>query len=198
MPKFPQQMLFTTFFNPLSAILQIYPSSKWWSQWVYDGYIRHGWITRCGRGRDSASLECLGETIEGRFSFEARTYLFSFQSFVRFEEFCFFPRFWKSLAPNVQALELLVSKMSWRSFWKLRSINRHFLQTLTTTMSIFWKSRCYLPDSYGDPRAEQSTLVIVSRKLEWKLDFRALVRSSAEGPSIGVVIGTSRVRWSVV
>ena len=35
------------------------------------------------------------------------------------------------------ALELLVSKMSWRSFRKLRSINRHFLQTLTTTMSSF-------------------------------------------------------------
>ncbi len=56
----------------------------------------------------------------------------------------------------------------------------------------------YLPDSYGDPKSEQSTLVMVRRKLEWKLDFRALARSTAEGPSIVVAIGTSRVRWSMV
>ena len=36
----------------------------------------------------------LGEALEGRFSFEARN-LFSFQSYVRFEEFFCFPRFWK-------------------------------------------------------------------------------------------------------
>ena len=57
------------------------------------------------------------------------------------------------------------------------------------------QSRCYLPDSYGDPQPNQSTLVMVRRKLEWKLDFRALARSSAEGTSIVVAIGTSRVRW---
>ena len=36
------------------------------------------------------------------------------------------------------------------------------------------------------------------RKLEWKLDFLALARSSAEGPSIVVAIGGSRVRWFMV
>ena len=55
-----------------------------------------------------------------------------------------------------------------------------------------------LPDSYGDPKSEQTTLVMVRRKLEWKLNFRALARSSAEGPSIVVAIGTSRVRWFMV
>ena len=40
----------------------------------------------------------------------------------------------------------------------------------------------YLPDSYGDPKSEQSTLVMVRRKPDWKLDFRALAKSSAEGP----------------
>ena len=54
------------------------------------------------------------------------------------------------------------------------------------------QSRCYLPDSYGDPQAEQSSLVVVRRKLEWKLDFRALARSSAEGPPIVVAFSTSR------
>ena len=42
--------------------------------------------------------------------------------------------------------------------------------------------------------------LMVRRKLEWKLYFRALARSTAEGPSIIVAIGrpTSRVRWSMV
>ena len=55
-----------------------------------------------------------------------------------------------------------------------------------------------MPDSYGDPQAEQSSLVVVRRKLEWKLDFRALARSSAEGPPIVVAFSTSRLRWSMV
>ena len=56
----------------------------------------------------------LGEALKGRFSFEARNYLFSFQSYVRFEEF-FVSRALKYLAPNFQALGLLVSTVSWRS-----------------------------------------------------------------------------------
>ena len=44
-------------------------------------------MTSCGRGRDSATPECLGEALEGRFSFEARKNLFSFQSYVHFQEF---------------------------------------------------------------------------------------------------------------
>ena len=64
--------------------------------------------------------------------------------------------------------------------------------------SFFKQSRCYLPDSYGDPQAEQRSLVMVRRKLEWKLDFRALARSRAEGPSIVVAISTSRLLWSMV
>ena len=122
------------------------------------------------------------------------------------KSFFLFPALLKDLAPNVQAPGLLVSMMFCGSFWKLRSFTGHFLRTLTTTISISWKfpfffpkqSRFYLPDSYGDPKSEQSTLVMVRRKLEWKLDFRALARSSAEGPSIVVAIGTSRVRWSMV
>ena len=42
----------------------------------------------------------LDEAIEGRFSFEARNYLFSFRSYVRFVEFFLFPALLKDLAPN--------------------------------------------------------------------------------------------------
>ena len=119
--------------------------------------------------------------------------------------FCF-PALLKDLAPNVQALGLLVSTMFWRSFWKLRSVTGHFFANSYYDHKYFLKnsflspkqSRFYLPDSYGDPKSEQSTLVMVRRKPEWKLDFRALARSSAERPSIVVAIGTSRVRWSMV
>ena len=57
--------MLTASFNPLSAIWRIYPSSKWSSQWPYDGYIRHGWMRSCGRGRGSATPECFGRGSEG-------------------------------------------------------------------------------------------------------------------------------------
>ena len=194
--------------NPLSATWRIYPSSKWSSQWPYDGYIRHGWMTSCGLGRDSATVwNVLGEAIEGRFSFEARNYLFSFRSYVRFEEFFFcFPRFERFGAKCSSSGAfwfrrcfgaLLKTPLRHRAFFcELLLRPQVFLENV---LSFFPKqSRFYLPDSYGDPKSEQSTLVMVRRKPVWKLDFRALARLSAEGPSIVVAIGTSRVRWSMV
>ena len=82
------------------------------TRWVpYDGYIRHQNDHLSGRMTDISVMgewqvagvggtwplrNVLGEAREGRFSFEAQNYLFSFQSYVRFEEFFFcFPRFWK-------------------------------------------------------------------------------------------------------
>ena len=92
--------------------------------------------------------------------------------------------------------------MSWSSFGKLRPVTGHFLANSDYDHEYFLKisvlfsrqSRCYLPDSYGDRQAEQSSLVVVRRKPEWKLDFRALARSSAEGPPIVVAFSTSRLR----
>ena len=84
-------------------------------------------------------------------------------------------------APGHQAFSLANSDYDHEYFLKISFL---FLK----------QSRCYLPDSYGDPQAEQSSLVVVRRKLEWKLDFRALARSSAEGPSIVVAFSTSRLR----
>ena len=80
---------------PLSATWRIYPSSKWSSQWPYDGYIRHGWMTSCGRGRDSATLECFGRGYRGTIFVRSSKLSLFFQSYVRFEEFFCFPRFWK-------------------------------------------------------------------------------------------------------
>ena len=78
------------------------------TRWVpYDGYIRHqndhlsGRITDIsvmgewqvvGAGGTRPLRNVLGEALKGRFSFEARKYLFSFQSYVHFEEFFFVSR----------------------------------------------------------------------------------------------------------
>ena len=180
--------------NPLSATWRIYPSSKWSSQWPYDGYIRHGWMTSCGRGRDSATLECFGRGYRGTILVRSSKLSLFFPELCPFRRVFLFPALLKDLAPNVQAPGLLVSTMLWGSFWKLRSVTQHFFANSDYDHKYFLKisflfskqSRFYLPDSYGDPKSEQSTLVMVRRKLEWKLDFRALARSSAEGPSIVV------------
>ena len=237
--------------NLLSAIWRIYPSSTWSSQWPYDGYIRHGWMTSCVRGRDSATRECFGRGSQGTIFVRSSKLTLFFPELCPFRRvfFCF-PRFSKIWR---QTFKL------W-GFWFRRCLGGHFensapspgiflrtLTTWTTTTSttlakkietgtqakhrrvharqitrlchvravvsiflarvvFFWKfpfflpkqSRCYLPDRYGDPQAEQSTLVMEHRRLEWKLDFRALARLSAEGPWIIVAIGTSHVRRSMV
>ena len=100
-----------------------------------------------------------------------------------------FPALFKDLAPNVQVnfgfddvLEVfLKTPLRHRALLRTRLRPRVFFENF-----LFFpkKSRCYLPDSYGDPQPEKSTLVMVRRrKLEWKLDFRALARSSADSRS---------------
>ena len=95
-----------------------------------------------------------------------------------FPELCSFrrvfllPALLQNLAPNVLALGLLVSTMPWSSFWKLRSVTWHFLANSDYDHEYFLKisfpfskqSRCYLPDSYGDLQAEQSSLVVVRQE----------------------------------
>ena len=82
---------------------QIFFSCLELTRWVpYDGYIRHQNDHLSGRMTDISVMSewqvagvggtrplenVLGEALKGRFSFEARNYLFSFQSYVRFEEF---------------------------------------------------------------------------------------------------------------
>ena len=93
------------------AVWRIYPS------WVNDklrvwegfGHSRKSWA-RLSRDDFRSKLEII--------SFLSRDMTFS-KSFL-------FPALLKDLAPNIQALGLLVSTMSWRSFWKLRSVTGHF------------------------------------------------------------------------
>ena len=195
--------------NPLSAIWRIYPSSKWSSQWPYDGYIRHGWLTSCGRGRDSATRECFGRGSQGTIFVRSSKLSLFFPELCPFRRVFCFPRFCKIWR---QTFNL------W-GFWFRRCLGGLFENSAPSPgifcelrlrglrpQVFFWKfpfffpkqSRCYLPDRYGDPQAEQSTFVMEHRRPELKLDFRALARWSAEGQWIVVAIGTSRVRRSMV
>ena len=116
-----------------------------------------------------------------------------------------FPALLKNLAPNVQALAL-VSMMSWRSFWKLRSVTGHVFATSDYDHEYFL--RISLLFSKADPMLLAWQLWRCpgwakhfgddTLKTRMKLDLPALARSSAEGPSIVVAIGTSRVLWSMV
>ena len=192
--------------NPLSAIWRIYPSSKWSSQWPYDGYIRHGWLTGSRRGRDSATPECFGRGSQGTiFVRSSKISLF-------FPELCSFRRVFVS-----RAFVRFGAKRSSAGAFGFDDVlelfletplghRASFLRTPTTTSNIFLKisflfskhSRCYLPDSYGDPQVEQSILVMIRQKLAGKLHFRSLARSAKtnQRSSSWLVRVTCGDRWS--
>ena len=194
------------------------------TRWVpHDGYIRHQNDHLSGRMTDISVMgewqvagvggtrpleNVLGEALKGRFSFEARNYLFSFQSYVRFEEFFCFPRFWKIWR---QMFKLWAGAFGFDDvlgalFENSARSPGTFLWTLTTTTSISWKFPFFFSKAEPVLLAWQLWRSQVranhfgdgTSKTRMKLDFRALARSSAEGPSIVVAIGTSRVRWSMV
>ena len=164
-------------------------------------------MTSCGRGRVSATRECFGRGSQGTIFIWSSNLSLFFLELCSFRRFFCFPRFCKIWCmPNVRALGLFGFDDVLDLFLKLRSVTGHLFANSDNDLEFFLKitfhfskqSRCYLPESYGDPQAEQSTLVTVRRKLEWKLHFRKLARSSAEEPSIVVAICTSRLRWSMV
>ena len=169
-------------------------------------------MTSCGRGRDSATRECFGRGSQGTIFVRSSKLSLFFPELCPFRRVFCFPRFWKIWR---QTFKL------W-GFWFRRCLGGLFENSAPSPgiffansdymdydhkYFFFWKlpfffpkqSRCYLPDRCGDRQAEQlSTLVMEHRRLEWKLDFCALARPSAEGPWIVVAIGTSRVWRSML
>ena len=90
----------------------------------------------------------------------------------------FVSRAFEKFGAKCSSFGALVSMMSWRSFWKLRSVTGHVFANSDYDHEYFWEfpfffpkqSRCYLQaDNYGDPQTEQSTLVMVRWKQEWNL-----------------------------
>ena len=68
-----------------------------------------------GVGGTQPLRNVLGEALKGRFSFELENFSF-FLELRSFRRVLFFPVLLQDLAPNLRAMELLVSTMSWRSF----------------------------------------------------------------------------------
>ena len=151
--------------------------------------IMDEWLV-AGVGGTRPFWDVLGEALEGRFSFEARISLF-FSRVKLISKSSFVPALFKDLAPNVRALGLLVSTMSWNSFWNSAWTPGIFCKLRLRPRVVFWKfpfvfqskagltaglSRAglYLPDSNGDLHAEQSIFVMVRRKVEFY--FQALPR----------------------
>ena len=133
------------------AVWRIYPS------WVNDklrawegfGHSRNFWA-RLSRDDFRSKLEII--------SFLSRDMTFSKSFFV-------FPRFWKIWRQTFKLWGFWFRRCLGGLFENSAPSPGIFLRTPTTTTSNFWKfsffffpkSRCYFPDSYGDPQAEQST-----------------------------------------
>ena len=192
--------------NPLSATWRIYPSSKWSSQWPYDGYIRHGWMTSCGRGRDLATLECFGRGSRGTIFVRSSKLSLFFPEVCPFGRVFLFPAHLKDLAPNVQALGLLVSTMFWGSLWKLRSVTGHFFA------NSYYDHKYFLKSSFLFSKAEPVLLAWqLWRSQVWAKHFgdgTLKTRMKTRLPGVGEIERRrtidrrrdwySHVRWSMV
>ena len=134
------------------AVWRIYPSWVNGKSWAWEGLGHSGMFWARLSGDDFRSkLEII--------SFLSRVMLIS-KSFL-------FPVLLQNLAPNVRALRLLVSTMSWSSFWKLRSVTGHFLATPTTTTSIFWKSFFFFQNRAGVTCLTAVVIPRLSKALWW-------------------------------
>ena len=100
-----------------------------------------------------------------RDDFRSKLEIISFLSRVMFISKSFFvSRAFVKFGAKRSSLGLLVLTMSWSSFWKLRAVTRHFLANYDYDHEYFFKisilfskqSRCYFPDSYGDPRLSKT------------------------------------------
>ena len=125
--------------NPLSAIWRIYPSSKWSSQWPYDGYIRHGWMRSCGRGRDSATPECFGRGSQGTIFVRSSKLSLFFPELCSFRRVFCFPRFCKIWRQTLEPWGFWFRQCLGALFENCAPSLGTFLRTPTTTQSIFWK-----------------------------------------------------------
>ena len=165
------------------------------------------WVNdKLGEWGDSATPECFVRGSQGTIFVRSSKISLFFPELCSFRRVICFPRFCKIWHQTFEccsfgfddALEL---------FWKLQSVTAgHLFANSDDDLDNLWKvpfffskqSRCYLPASCANLQDKESILVRVRLKLESKLHFRAWARASAEEPAIVVVIGTSRLRRSII
>ena len=130
-------------------IRRIYPSSKWSSQWQYDGYIPHGWMTSCGRGRDSATPECFGRDSQGTMFVRSSELSLFFPELCSFRRVFCFPRFCKIWRQTFEPWDFLFRRCLGALFENCAPSLGIFLRTPTTTTSIFWKFSLFFQSRVG-------------------------------------------------
>ena len=179
---------------------RIYPSSKWSSQWPYDGYIRHGWMTSCRCGRDSATPECFGRGSQGTiFVRSSKISLFV-------PELCSFRRvFFVS-----RAFVRFGAKRSSAGAFGFDDVLELFLETpLGHFCELRLRPRVFFEKFLFFFKAQP---VLLAWQLWWSPgwtkhfgDDTSKIRMKTSLPGVGeierrrtVVIGTSHLRWSMV
>ena len=155
------------FLNPLSAIWRIYPSSKWSSQWPYDGYIRHGWMRSCGRGRDSATPQCFGRGSQGMIFVRSSKLSLFFPELCSFRRVFCFPHFCKIWRQTFKPWGFWFRRCLGALFENCARSLGIFLRTPTTTTSILWKFLFFFQSRAGVTCLTAMVIPRLSKALLW-------------------------------
>ena len=140
----------------------------------YDGYIRHGVNDKLWAWEGLGHSEMFWVRLS-RDDFRSKLENISFLSRLMFISKSFFvSRAFVKFGAKVSSSWAFGFDDVLELFLKLRSVTGHLFANSDYDLVYFLnfaflfskQSRCYLPDSYGDPQAEQSILVMVRQKLE--------------------------------
>ena len=194
--------------NPLSATWRIYLSSKWSSQWPYDGYIRHGGMTSCGRGRGSATPECFGRGSQGTIFVRSSKLSLFFPELCSFRRVFLFPALLQNLAPNTQwpigyGIGLRIKRSSVRIRpWPLRWVlGQGSLLQLSQGEAFTLASISYLAILVKYILAKQKKKKKKKKKTfePWGFWFRRCLRALFENcaPSLGIFLRTPTTTTSI-
>ena len=150
-------------FNELSVTWRIYYSSKWLSklQWpMTDKFVMGEWPS-CRRGRSSGTEKCFRWGFQGRILVRSlKLSLFLWVLFIR-RVFLFLVLL-SDLASSVQASGLLVSTISWGSFWERRSVIRPFFANSEWDTGIYEK--CLINRVYVLSRVRTNRVSLLREK----------------------------------
>ena len=126
-------------------------------------------MTSCGRGRDSATLECFGRGYRGTIFVRSSKLSLFLPELCPFRRVFFVSRAFERFGAKCSSSGAFGFDDVLGLFLKTSLRHRAFFANSYYDHKYFLKipflfpkqSRFYLPDSYGDPKSEQSTLDVV-------------------------------------
>ena len=152
--------------NPLSAIWRIYPSSKWSSQWPYDGYP--SWVNEKLWAWEGLGHSGMFWARLSRDDFRSKLEIISFLSRATFisKSFCF-PRFCKIWRQTFEPWGFWFRRCLGALFENCARSLGIFLRTPTTTTSIFWKFLFFFQSRAGVTCLTAMVIPRLSKALWW-------------------------------